>query len=215
MTPLVRSYTGATPADAEEAYRLDAAEAARAGYRPVAQRWEDYALVVTYLKSDTKRRNAQALAVAAGVLGLLAVVSIARPTDQGASVRPTRERPATPRTYATLVDRDWQKLLKDPDAYAGDGYKVWACVTQFDSATGPSTFRAQAANRSLSSWYVDGANAIFRGGEAQLADVVQGDAVIVLASVAGATAYDTTIGGSTTVPTFEVDAINRVGSCGL
>jgi hypothetical protein len=99
------------------------------------------------------------------------------------------------------------------DKYTGKGYLVWACITQFDAATGDDSFRAQAGYTDLLYWYTDGDNAIFTGDAGKLAAFVQNDVVYMHVIGAGSTTYDTTLGGSTTVPTFQVTSITRKGTC--
>jgi hypothetical protein len=123
--------------------------------------------------------------------------------------------PAVPKptSFKTLSKRNWQKLVKAPDNYLGAGYKVWACITQFDAATGTDTFRADASYQQLKSW-INGDNALFTGYEADLADFVQGDIVSMNVVSLGSTSYDTQIGGNTTVPLFFIYKIKRLkGSC--
>ena len=128
------------------------------------------------------------------------------------SVAPTPEI-RLPNSYATLTKRAWQKLVKAPDSYTGKGYKVWACITQFDAATGPDTFRGDASYHKLSSWF-SGDNAFFTGDATQLADYVQGDIVAMSVVGLGSFSYDTQVGGNTTVPAFLVAKIKRLkGSC--
>ncbi|MCB0915279.1 MAG: hypothetical protein KDC23_06180 [Actinobacteria bacterium] len=50
-----------------------------------------------------------------------------------------------PKEYATLDERTWALIAKDPEAHAGESYLVFGEVTQFDSATGTSAFRANVA----------------------------------------------------------------------
>jgi hypothetical protein len=59
--------------------------------------------------------------------------------------------------------------VKAPDKYTGGHYVVWACVTQFDAATGSDSFRGQASYKKLTYWYSDGDNALFNGDEDALA----------------------------------------------
>jgi hypothetical protein len=54
---------------------------------------------------------------------------------------------------------------------------------------------------------------LFSGTEAQLADFVTDDIVIMNLTSLGSYSYDTQIGGNTTVPLFQVDSIGRKGSC--
>ena len=122
---------------------------------------------------------------------------------------------ATPKpvTYATLTSRQWAKVVKAPDAMTGKGYKVWACISQFDAATGPSTFLAQTSYRNETYWYTDGVNAIFTGDEQELAEFVEGDLVAISAMTVGSFSYDTQAGGTATVPQFFIAKIQHKGTC--
>lgn len=131
-----------------------------------------------------------------------------------ATPKPTATPAPQKITYATLTKRQWQKLVKNPDAHLFDTYKVWACISQFDSATGDDTFRGQASYKNLAYWYSDGDNAFFTGDADQLADFVQGDIVAMSVTDGGSYSYETTLGGNITVPIFYVDKIKRLkGSC--
>jgi hypothetical protein len=55
-----------------------------------------------------------------------------------------------PMAYGKLSDRAWAKLVKSPDRYTGKGYELWACISQFDAATGDDMFRGQAHNKRTS-----------------------------------------------------------------
>ena len=121
--------------------------------------------------------------------------------------------PAPKVTYATLTSRAWAKLVKSPDTYLGKGYVLWGCITQFDAATGPDSFRAQASYKNQEWWYSDGVNAFFNGDEARLADFVADDIVYMKVVSLGSFSYDTQNGGNTTVPLFEVVSIKRKGGC--
>ncbi len=109
--------------------------------------------------------------------------------------------------------RTWALIVKSPDNYIGGHYTVWACITQFDAATGEDQFRGQASYRKESYWYTNGKNAIFSGGTDQLSAFVEDDIVVMQVVVVGAVTYDTQAGGSTTVPAFLVFGITRKGSC--
>lgn len=136
----------------------------------------------------------------------------AAPTEDIAQV--TTPPIARPASYAALTKRTWQKVVKNPDAYRGKGYKLWACIWQFDAATGPDGFLAQASWRRETYWSLDGDNAAFVGDAALLADYVAGDIVTMSVVTLGSYSYDTQIGGNTTVPSFEVVRIARAsGSC--
>jgi len=104
--------------------------------------------------------------------------------------------------------------VKAPDNYTGKAYRVYGCITQFDAATGADQFRAQASYQNEAYWYTNGANALFSGDEAKLADFVQGDIVSMKVLSMGSYSYDTQSGGNTTVPLFTVVSITRLsGSC--
>jgi hypothetical protein len=126
---------------------------------------------------------------------------------------PTPDPTPKPVEYKKLSNRSWQKLVKAPDKYIGRTYQVWACITQFDAATGEDTFRGEASNKKRTYWFLDGDNALFTGSEAQLAEFVQDDVVAMRVTTLGSFSYDTQIGGNTTVPWFSVDRISRKGSC--
>ncbi len=127
--------------------------------------------------------------------------------------KPTPAPTPKPIVYATLSDRSWQKVVKAPDSYMGRTYQIWACISQFDAATGLDTFRGQGSNKKREYWYLDGENALFTGDEGRLSDFVEGDMVYLKVTVLGSYSYDTQIGGNTTAPWFEVDKIARKGSC--
>lgn len=129
------------------------------------------------------------------------------------TAKPTPEPTPVPISYATINARTWAKVVKSPDNYLGKGYKLWACITQFDAATGADTFLAQASYKSQSYWYLYGENAIFTGDESRLADFVEGDRVAMSVLDLGSFSYDTQIGGNTTVPSFDIVKITRTGSC--
>jgi len=119
----------------------------------------------------------------------------------------------TPVVFTKLSDRNWAKVVKDPDAYFDNGYQIWACITQFDAATGTDTFRGDASNAKEDYWFTDGVNAFFVGLGSDLADFVQDDVVFMKVIGAGSYTYDTQAGGSTTVPMFGVVEITLKGSC--
>ena len=119
-----------------------------------------------------------------------------------------------PTKFATLSKRNWQKVVKSPDTYLGKGYKLWACIFQFDAATGDDGFLANTTYAKPGEWYDVGDIAAFTGDADLLADFVEGDIVVVSAMSLGSYSYDTQAGGNTTVPAFQVVKITRQkGSC--
>ena len=121
--------------------------------------------------------------------------------------------PAVTFNYRTLGDRAWEQVVKSPDKHYGESYVVWACITQFDAATGDEVFRGEASNKNRAYWYLDGDNAIFTGTARQLRRFVKDDVVEMKANSLGSFTYDTQIGGESTVPMFYVHSIHRRGSC--
>ena len=115
--------------------------------------------------------------------------------------------------YKRLSDRSWARLVKNPDSKTGNAYEIWACIYQFDAATGTDAFLAHASNEKQEYWYLDGENSAFVGTESKLADFVEGDAVQMKVISLGSYSYDTQAGGNTTVPKFEVRKITHKGSC--
>jgi hypothetical protein len=127
--------------------------------------------------------------------------------------KPTPSPTPVPISYGTLTARSWSLIVKAPDDYIGKGYVVWACITQFDAATGPDAFRGQASYTNLDYWFSDGDNTFFHGDVEQLQDFVQDDVVVMNVISLGSYSYDTQLGGNTTVPLFEVTKITLKGSC--
>lgn len=148
--------------------------------------------------------------------GNLAACTVAPEGASGPTAAPVMETPALalPSKYAELTSRNWKRLVKSPDRYIGKGYRLWACIFQFDAATGEDGFLANASYRKERYWGLDGENAAFTGDAATLADFVEGDIVLINAVAMGSYSYDTQAGGNTTVPSFHVARIRRQkGSC--
>jgi hypothetical protein len=144
------------------------------------------------------------------------------PSDEP-SAEPTEEptesaapAPAPEKTsYKTLSARQFKLMVKDPDAYIGKTYVVYGEITQFDSATGTDTFRADTGPKKLriSYGYVDyDQNSFLQGTESKLKKLVEGDCFKAKVTVLGSFSYDTQAGGNTTVPLFQVDSISVYGS---
>lgn len=117
-----------------------------------------------------------------------------------------------PVTFAKVSSRTWAQIVKSPDSYLGNRYQVWACITQFDAATGPGAFLTNASYQRERYWF-NGNPAFFNGAEAALAAFVKDDIVFMSVIGAGSFSYDTQAGGNTTVPLFQVVHISRKGSC--
>ena len=126
---------------------------------------------------------------------------------------PTAAPTVAPVSYKKLSDRNWKKLVKAPDNFIGRTYQIWACIWQFDAATGEDAFLGNASYKKQEYWNLYGENASFTGDADRLADFVEGDAVVMNVVSAGSYSYDTQAGGNTTVPAFEIVKITRKGSC--
>ncbi len=129
----------------------------------------------------------------------------------------TTETPTAPpkRSYESLSSRKFKLMAKDPDSYIGKTYVVYGEITQFDSATGTDTFRADTGPKKLriSYGFVDySQNTILSGSESKLKKLVEGDCFTAKVTVLGSYSYDTQIGGNTTVPLLQVDSISVYGS---
>ena len=72
--------------------------------------------------------------------------------------------PAAPaaKSYAKVSSRNWAKIVKAPDKYTGKGFQVWACISQFDAATGDDSLPRAGFVQKEPYWYSDGDNAISR-----------------------------------------------------
>ncbi len=139
--------------------------------------------------------------------------AVPTPTPTATPTPAPTPKPA-PIVYAKLSSRNWAKLIKAPDNYYGNTYVVWACITQFDAATGTDTFRGDASYKNFGKdFWLSGKNTMFQGQTDQLADFVADDIVVMNVMSMGSTSYDTQAGGNTTVPLFGVTKITLKGSC--
>jgi hypothetical protein len=114
-----------------------------------------------------------------------------------------------PNTYNAISPHDYALMLKDPDAHKGRKIIVYGVVTQFDTATGTSQFRADTAAEPQDDRYGYQQNTMVEASDSSiLANVVTGDFVRMYVEVEGAETYKTTLNGEFTVPKFGVNIIN-------
>jgi hypothetical protein len=105
---------------------------------------------------------------------------------------------------------DVDGVTKNPDAYTGQVFVIVVEISQFDAATGPCSFRAYWDNADHQYTFdYAGDNAYFSSGDGDsscpiLDGIDQEDVVRVWVRSTGSLSYETTLGGSTTVPSFEV-----------
>jgi hypothetical protein len=113
-------------------------------------------------------------------------------------------------TFSKISHRQWALIAKNPDKYAGKGYVVYGVVEQFDSATGDDTFRANVDGVKRATRYDYETNTILTGDAERLSDFVEGDGFTAKVLVGGSFDYDTSIGGSTTVPSLVIMSISHI-----
>jgi hypothetical protein len=143
------------------------------------------------------------------------------PAVQPTTFEPTAE-PVTPEAgtgLATgppkrLTDRRWKLIARDPDSSMGERYIVHCVITQSDAATGSDQALADCGGvkRRPSYGYVDyPTNTILSSDEGRLEKVAEDDLVTIKATVLGSIDYETQIGGETTAPALQVDALRITG----
>lgn len=115
--------------------------------------------------------------------------------------------------YQSVDSRTWQLVAKNPAAHVGEKYLVYGRVTQADTAMGTSTIRVNTDGAQVDYYDMD-INTVASQGLASFSDVVEDDLVTMWVEVTGSTTYDTTIGGSVTAPTVDVNIIQTTGHTG-
>lgn len=123
--------------------------------------------------------------------------------------------PTSKPTYASLTDAGWAQIAKNPDGHAGEAYKVYGKITQFDSATGSDQFRADigGARRYPDEFgYINYPTNTFLDGDSGILEpYVEGDLFSAKVSVVGAYTYTTTMGGEMSVPELRIVSIHKLG----
>ncbi|OBB77097.1 hypothetical protein [Mycobacterium sp. 852014-52144_SCH5372336] len=128
----------------------------------------------------------------------------------GRSSRPPADSTRLDRsTYDSLTAREFALMAKDPDAWAGRKVVVYGVITQFDSATGATSFRADTGPAPVMDVYDYDQNTIITARDADMvAKFVEKDRVTMYVEVQGSRTYETQIGGSTTVPSLTANIID-------
>ena len=106
----------------------------------------------------------------------------------------------------------WNSLTRAPNSQKNKNYIIYACVAQFDANTGGSKFRGYASPVPLQYYFSGGVNTIFTGSAKQLLQLSDNSAFIAKVTVSGGVTY-ATIGGKTSVPSFEIKQFQIVGKC--
>ena len=110
-----------------------------------------------------------------------------------------------------VTERQWAKVVKNPDAHIGERYIIYGQVTQLDSATGTNTFRAETAHTVTTEYgFYEGADTVLTGNEKDLSDLVEGDVFRATVTVVGRFDDDTHMAGNKTVPYLTVDKLKVV-----
>ncbi|WP_306913355.1 MULTISPECIES: DUF2510 domain-containing protein [unclassified Arthrobacter] len=177
------------------------------------------AAVVFAIVALAKRQRLKGLAIASLFIApimLIVTISLASsPTPSPAA--PSATKPFVATDYKEMPERDLAVLVKDPESHKGEMVVLHARVTQFDTATGGCSFRAEAAHVRPEDTFGYNHNSFFVGGAGgvscdQLKSYVDKDEVKVLATVKGLVEYKTMMGGQTAAPEFRVDQIERLAS---
>lgn len=122
---------------------------------------------------------------------------------------------------AACAPADTDQIQKDPASYDGTCVVLFARIVQFDAATGRCSFQANVSNSPHEYGFEYGPRAQFGYGDVpslqgleddcpQLDAVDADDHVKVWATGIGAFSYDTSIGGSNTVPAFRIEKVDVV-----
>lgn len=115
-------------------------------------------------------------------------------------------------SYGSIDERTWALVTKDPDSHVGEKYVIFGVVTQFDAATGTSTFRANTgASQQEHSYQYDVNTLVDAVDAAQVADIVKDDILRMYVKVKVSYSYDTQIGGTTTVPRVLIHSSELIG----
>ena len=113
------------------------------------------------------------------------------------------------------------QIEKNPDGLKGECFVMYGRIVQFDSNTGPCSFHANIARNQSSRWYDYDVRSTFGYEDDEILsafrqdcpelDRIDGDDFIkVWGTVLGSFSYDTSIGGSNTVPSFKIEKVELV-----
>jgi hypothetical protein len=114
-------------------------------------------------------------------------------------------------TYPAIGEREFGVLVRDPDAERGRRVVVYGYVTQFDSVTGTSMFRADTSAVEGNQWYEFDHNTIVNFDPVIGREIIDGDVVTLYAEVAGSRSYETTLGTSETALVLKANMIDITG----
>jgi hypothetical protein len=127
------------------------------------------------------------------------------------TVQSEPKEPSKPVEAVKVTERQWAKVVKNPDAHRGERYIIYGQVTQLDSATGPNTFRAETAHTVTTEYgFYQGADTVLTGNEEDLPELVEGDVFRATVTVIGSFDDDTDMAGNKSVPYLTVDKLKVV-----
>lgn len=108
--------------------------------------------------------------------------------------------------FKTLFQRDWQLIAKDPEGSKGQYVVIYGKITQFDTGTGLSAFRADVAGQDITSsgYWIGGDNSMLVGDQTMLKLFVTGDKFVAKVKILGTYSYTSTFSGKFTVPYLQV-----------
>ncbi|MGE2718473.1 hypothetical protein [Mycolicibacterium celeriflavum] len=122
--------------------------------------------------------------------------------------RPTDPTRLDRSTYDSLTAREFALMAKDPDAWAGRKVVMYGVITQFDSATGATSFRADTGPAPVMDVYDYDQNTLITAHDADMvANFVEKDRVTMYVEVQGSMTYETPMGGSVTAPSLMANII--------
>ncbi len=118
-----------------------------------------------------------------------------------------------PASYAEISARDWELLARDANAHLGERYQIYGMVTQFDYATGTTSFRADTGG-DQARWYDYDINTFFsiEHDPALGNNLITDDLFVAYVEVYGSMEYDTAIGGTATAVVVQPHIIEVTGT---
>jgi hypothetical protein len=114
-------------------------------------------------------------------------------------------------TYAAIGEREYAMLARNPDAEKGRRFVLYGYITQFDSVTGSSMFRANTSAVGGTQWYDFELNTIVNFDPTIGQGVVEKDIVMLYAEIVGSQTYTTTLGGNETALVLKANIIEVTG----
>lgn len=121
--------------------------------------------------------------------------------------------PASSGEYQDLTNRQFAKIMRNPDAHVGEKVLVFGEIFQFDQFTGDDAFLADvegdqdSCEYGICDYWSKGSTALLVADGASFDDFIEEDVFMAHATIVGTYEYDTQIGGSTGAVEFTVEKI--------